>query len=83
MLGGLHEATVEKLISTSSEASKVSEKYKLVTSVMTSDTQYQKYLPTTWNSLVQIKACHYRALSHYFCAMSLIHEVSKFIGRVE
>ncbi|CBY11908.1 unnamed protein product [Oikopleura dioica] len=74
MLGGLHEATVEKLISTSSEASKVSEKYKLVTSVMTSDTQYQKYLPSTWNSLVQIKACHYRALSHYFCAMSLIHE---------
>ena len=71
LLGGLADATVPKLIDISGEASKVSEKYRLVESVMASDTQYAKFLPSSWTSMVQIKTNHYRALSHYFVAISL------------
>jgi hypothetical protein len=52
----------------------VSEKYRLVESVMASDTQYTKFMPTSWTSMVQIKTNHYRALSHYFVALSLLHK---------
>lgn len=79
LLGGLSDAGVTKLVDISSEASKVSEKYRLVESVMASDTQYAKFLPSSWTSMVQIKTNHYRALSHYFVALSLIHKVCKNI----
>lgn len=75
LLGGLAEAGVLKLVEISGEAAKVSEKYRLVESVMASETQYAKFLPSSWTSMVQIKTNHYRALSHYFVALSFAHKV--------
>ena len=78
LLGGLSEAGVLKLVEISGEAAKVSEKYRLVESVMASETQYAKFLPSSWTSMVQIKTNHYRALSHYFVALSFAHKVGRF-----
>lgn len=82
LLGGLSEAGVLKLVEISGEAAKVSEKYRLVESVMASETQYAKFLPSSWTSMVQIKTNHYRALSHYFVALSFAHKVGRFLTRL-
>ena len=73
LLGGVGEASFTKLIDISGEASKVSEKYRLVESVMGPDNQYIEFIPTSWTSMVQIKTNHYKALSHYFMSLALNH----------
>ena len=55
---------------------KVSEKYRLVESVMGADNQYVRFIPQSWTSMVQIKMNHFKALSHYFVALALSHKVS-------
>ena len=76
LLGGISDASVSRLVDISGEASKVSEKYRLVESVMGADNQYVRFIPLSWTSMVQIKTNHYKALSHYFVALALSHRVS-------
>ena len=73
LLGGVGEAGYGKLVDIAGEAAKVSEKYRLVESVMGADNQYMRFIPPSWTSMVQIKTNHYKALSHYFLALALNH----------
>ena len=73
LLGGVNEASFNRLVDICGEASKVSEKYRLVESVMGPDNQYIEFIPSSWTSMVQIKTNHYKALSHYFMALALNH----------
>uniref|UniRef100_A0A8C8FVT9 Rhophilin, Rho GTPase binding protein 1 n=1 Tax=Oncorhynchus tshawytscha TaxID=74940 RepID=A0A8C8FVT9_ONCTS len=52
------------------EAARVSDVYSLVLQTM-SQTLVKDYVPFSWASMVQVKAEHFRALSHYNAAVAL------------
>ncbi|KAM9530399.1 rhophilin-1-like isoform 2-T2 [Salvelinus alpinus] len=52
------------------EAARVSDVYSLVLQTM-SQPLVKDYVPFSWASMVQVKAEHFRALSHYYAAVAL------------
>ncbi|XP_010870761.1 rhophilin-1 isoform X2 [Esox lucius] len=52
------------------EAARVSDVYSLVLQTMTQP-MVKDYVPFSWASMVQVKAEHFRALSHYYAAVAL------------
>uniref|UniRef100_A0A3P8ZB54 Uncharacterized protein n=1 Tax=Esox lucius TaxID=8010 RepID=A0A3P8ZB54_ESOLU len=61
------------------EAARVSDVYSLVLQTMTQP-MVKDYVPFSWASMVQVKAEHFRALSHYYAAVALYcdEETEKF-----
>ncbi|XP_028260072.1 rhophilin-1 [Parambassis ranga] len=58
------------------EAARVSDVYVLVQQTMTQPLM-KDYVPFSWASMVQVKAEHFRALSHYYAAVALCdHQLS-------
>uniref|UniRef100_A0A674BQV6 Rhophilin Rho GTPase binding protein 1 n=1 Tax=Salmo trutta TaxID=8032 RepID=A0A674BQV6_SALTR len=58
------------------EAARVSDVYSLVLQTM-SQTLVKDYVPFSWASMVQVKAEHFRALSHYNAAVALCDHTPK------
>uniref|UniRef100_A0A3P8ZBB6 Rhophilin, Rho GTPase binding protein 1 n=1 Tax=Esox lucius TaxID=8010 RepID=A0A3P8ZBB6_ESOLU len=59
------------------EAARVSDVYSLVLQTMTQP-MVKDYVPFSWASMVQVKAEHFRALSHYYAAVALCNHTQKF-----
>uniref|UniRef100_A0A8C7I6V8 Rhophilin Rho GTPase binding protein 1 n=1 Tax=Oncorhynchus kisutch TaxID=8019 RepID=A0A8C7I6V8_ONCKI len=59
------------------EAARVSDVYSLVLQTM-SQPLVKDYVPFSWASMVQVKAEHFRALSHYYAAVALCDLTRKF-----
>uniref|UniRef100_A0A8K9X5E5 Rhophilin Rho GTPase binding protein 1 n=1 Tax=Oncorhynchus mykiss TaxID=8022 RepID=A0A8K9X5E5_ONCMY len=59
------------------EAARVSDVYSLVLQTM-SQPLVKDYVPFSWASMVQVKAEHFRALSHYYAAVALCDRTRKF-----
>ncbi|XP_018545848.1 rhophilin-1 [Lates calcarifer] len=57
------------------EAARVSDVYLLVQQTMTQPLM-KDYVPFSWASMVQVKAEHFRALSHYYTAAALCDHMS-------
>ncbi|KAF3690501.1 Rhophilin-1 GTP-Rho-binding protein 1 [Channa argus] len=57
------------------EAARVSDVYLLVQQTMTQPLM-KDYVPFSWVSMVQVKAEHFRALSHYYAAVALCDHMS-------
>uniref|UniRef100_A0A8C7TEG0 Rhophilin Rho GTPase binding protein 1 n=1 Tax=Oncorhynchus mykiss TaxID=8022 RepID=A0A8C7TEG0_ONCMY len=60
------------------EAARVSDVYSLVLQTM-SQTLVKDYVPFSWASMVQVKAEHFRALSHYNAAVALCDHTRKYL----
>uniref|UniRef100_A0A8C8BVC8 Rhophilin, Rho GTPase binding protein 1 n=1 Tax=Oncorhynchus tshawytscha TaxID=74940 RepID=A0A8C8BVC8_ONCTS len=58
------------------EAARVSDVYSLVLQTM-SQPLVKDYVPFSWASMVQVKAEHFRALSHYYAAVALCDHPTK------
>ncbi|KAK2835061.1 hypothetical protein Q5P01_015545 [Channa striata] len=61
------------------EAARVSDVYLLVQQTMTQPLM-KDYVPFSWVSMVQVKAEHFRALSHYHAAVALCDHMSSSEG---
>uniref|UniRef100_A0A4W5Q8S4 Rhophilin Rho GTPase binding protein 1 n=1 Tax=Hucho hucho TaxID=62062 RepID=A0A4W5Q8S4_9TELE len=59
------------------EAARVSDVYSLVLQTM-SQPLVKDYVPFSWASMVQVKAEHFRALSHYYAAVALCDRTRKY-----
>uniref|UniRef100_A0A6Q2Z770 Rhophilin, Rho GTPase binding protein 1 n=1 Tax=Esox lucius TaxID=8010 RepID=A0A6Q2Z770_ESOLU len=59
------------------EAARVSDVYSLVLQTMTQP-MVKDYVPFSWASMVQVKAEHFRALSHYYAAVALCNHTRMY-----